>query len=77
MNQDNATLAVGDASGTALIVASYYRFVQLCPSHRDHKMAKLAEKAFDGVMSFVDESGWLTHVCRSTSFFRALESCLS
>ncbi|TYJ57918.1 hypothetical protein B9479_001273 [Cryptococcus floricola] len=61
MHQSNATLAVGDTSGTALTVAAYYRFLKLAPELTNDNLTTLAEQAFDGVVAKIDDNGWVTH----------------
>ena len=55
--------AIGDASGTAVVVAAYYRFVKLCPWQVNNKMNASASNAFDGVVAKISSDGWLTQVC--------------
>ncbi|WVQ74275.1 hypothetical protein IAR50_003872 [Cryptococcus sp. DSM 104548] len=62
MLQSNATLAVGDTSGTALTVAAYYRFLKLAPELTSDNLTALAEKAFDGVVAKIGDDGWVTQV---------------
>ncbi|GFZ48818.1 hypothetical protein JCM24511_06567 [Saitozyma sp. JCM 24511] len=63
MNQPNATLAIGDSSGTALTVAAFYRFLSVCSTASVSDSVKsLASKAFDGVVAQIDSNGWLGNV---------------
>ncbi|WWC91811.1 uncharacterized protein L201_006758 [Kwoniella dendrophila CBS 6074] len=61
MRQANETLAVGDTAGTALTVAAYYRYINICPSKKDDKLLQSAEKAFDSVVDKIDNNGWVLH----------------
>lgn len=62
MLQSNTTLAVGDVSGTAAVVAAYYRFHVLCPEYAVDVLTQGAETAWEGVMAKIGDDGWATHV---------------
>lgn len=63
MLESNATLALGDAAGTALIVAAYYRLLKIAPLQTAPDLTAKAERAFDGVVAQLQDDGWLAHVC--------------
>ena len=52
----------GDAAGTALIVAAYYRFATLSPWSATSDLTNAANRAFDGVVNQLKDDGWLGHV---------------
>jgi hypothetical protein len=62
MHEPDADLSLGDAAGTALIVASAYRFYALFPERCNDWFIRQAEKGFRGVVNQLDEDGWIHHV---------------
>ena len=56
------TLAGGETAGTALVVAAYYRFIDMFPTSAITSNTQAAERAFDGVVAKLDRHGWLTSV---------------
>lgn len=56
------SLDVGDAAGTAAVVAAYYRFLVYAPTCTSHKLTRSAEQAFDAVVRKISSDGWLTQV---------------
>ncbi|ORX38179.1 hypothetical protein BD324DRAFT_619871 [Kockovaella imperatae] len=62
MYESEPSLSIGDAAGTALIVAAYYRFAALAPRYATQTLTAQANKAFDGVIAQLGDDGWLTHV---------------
>lgn len=52
----------GEAAGTAIVVAAYYRFINMYPDQASASTDAAAEKAFDGVVVKIDSEGWLTSV---------------
>ncbi|WVR00122.1 hypothetical protein IAU59_007264 [Kwoniella sp. CBS 9459] len=71
MQDPDPRLSIGDTAGTALTVAAYYRFCVLAPEYTNTDdsadtevaawMKEQAEKAFDAVVGFIDDDGWVRH----------------
>ncbi|OCF38058.1 hypothetical protein I316_00282 [Kwoniella heveanensis BCC8398] len=67
MQDPDPQLSIGDTAGTALAVAAYYRFCLLAPELISDEtesgawMRERAETAFDAVVGFIDDEGWVRH----------------
>lgn len=62
MNDPDPALSYGDSAGTALIVASFYRFFSYYPDRCNQWLLSQADKAFKGVVDKLGEDGWVTQV---------------
>lgn len=62
MHEGDPALAHGDAAGTALIIASAYRFYALFPERCNDWFVAQAEKGFNGVVDKLDDEGWVHQV---------------
>ncbi|RSH82547.1 uncharacterized protein EHS24_007528 [Apiotrichum porosum] len=61
MLTDDSTLSIADSTGTAGVVAAFYRFYIRRPDLAKALTTKAAQ-AFDGVVAKIDSSFWLTDV---------------
>ena len=62
MHEPDASLSQGDAAGTALIIASAYRFYTLFPERCNEWFLNQADKGFRGVVDKLDDQGWIHQV---------------
>jgi len=58
----------GESAGTALVLAAFYRYSVMAPNAVDQDMREKAAIAFKGVMSKLDEDGWLIQVSWKLEF---------
>jgi hypothetical protein len=55
--------AQGESSGTALVLAAFYRYSVMAPDAVTQFQRNKADQAFKGVVDKLGEDGWLTQVC--------------